>query len=103
MRYLVAMGFALLAGSAAISSASAAEQGSSSDRARWESQYRTRERTYYREHRLRSYQQSRAGMRQGSNCVTPKGVCWIAEPLSRGRSCTCETRRFGQVEGVIGG
>jgi len=103
MRYLVALGWTLLAGSTMMSPGFATEQAPAADRAQWEQQYRTRERTYYREHRLRSYQDSRSGLRQGANCVTPKGVCWIAEPLSHGRSCTCETRRFGTIEGLVGG
>ncbi|AWM88165.1 hypothetical protein [Microvirga sp. 17 mud 1-3] len=102
MRYLVALGWALLAGSAMMSSGTAAERAPA-DPSQWEQQYHGRERTYYREHRLRSYQESRSGLRQGANCVTPKGVCWIAEPLSPGRSCSCETRRFGTIEGLVGG
>ncbi|WP_262296059.1 hypothetical protein [Microvirga sesbaniae] len=65
--------------------------------------FHTKERTYFREHRLRAYERSRADMRQGATCTTPKGVCWIAEPLSKNSDCTCESRRFGTVHGTIGG
>jgi hypothetical protein len=51
----------------------------------------------------RAYERTRAGMRQGATCVTPKGVCWIAEPLSSGNDCSCESRRLGTIHGTIGG
>jgi len=61
------------------------------------------DRTYFREHRLRAYERTRAGTRQGATCVTPKGVCWIAEPLSSGNDCSCESRRLGTIHGTVGG
>jgi hypothetical protein len=42
-------------------------------------------------------------MNQGATCVTPKGVCWIGEPMSQGDSCSCESRRFGTTLGTVGG
>ncbi|MBA1156099.1 hypothetical protein [Microvirga mediterraneensis] len=65
--------------------------------------FHTNERTYFREHRLRAYERTRAGTSQGATCVTPKGVCWIAEPLSNGNDCSCESRRLGTIHGLIGG
>ena len=65
--------------------------------------FRSTERTYFREHRLRAYERTGAGIRQGSTCVTPKGVCWIAEPRSSGGDCSCESRRLGTIHGTIGG
>jgi hypothetical protein len=65
--------------------------------------FHSNERTYFREHRLRAYERTRAGMRQGATCVTRKGVCWIAEPLSSGNDCSCESRRLGTIHGTIGG
>ena len=65
--------------------------------------FHSNERTYFREHRLRAYERTRAGTRQGATCVTPKGVCWIAEPLSSGNDCSCESRRLGTIYGTIGG
>ena len=65
--------------------------------------FQSNERTYFREHRLRAYERTRAGIRQGATCVTPKGVCWIAEPLSSGNDCSCESRRLGTIHGTIGG
>ena len=65
--------------------------------------FQTNERAYFREHRLRAYERTRAGIRQGATCVTPKGVCWIAESLSSGNNCSCESRRLGTIHGTIGG
>jgi hypothetical protein len=65
--------------------------------------FQTNERTYFREHRLRAYERTRAGIRQGATCVTPNGMCWIAEPLSSGNDCSCESRRLGTIHGTIGG
>ena len=65
--------------------------------------FHSEDRTYFREHRLRAYERTRAGTRQGATCVTPKGVCWIAEPLSTGNDCSCESRRLGTVGGTVGG
>jgi hypothetical protein len=65
--------------------------------------FHSNERTYFREHRLRAYERTRAGTHQGATCVTPKGVCWIAEPLSSGNDCSCESRRLGTIHGTIGG
>jgi hypothetical protein len=63
----------------------------------------TEERTYYREHRLRAYDRTRAAVSQGATCVTPKMVCWIGEAVPDGDACSCETRRFGVVKGIVGG
>ena len=65
--------------------------------------FRTKERTYFREHRLRAYEHSRAGTSQGATCTTPRGVCWIAEPLSESSDCACESRHLGTIRGTIGG
>lgn len=65
--------------------------------------YRSEDRTYFREHRLRAYERTRAGTRQGATCVTPKGVCWIADSLTTGNDCSCESRRFGTIHGTVGG
>jgi hypothetical protein len=65
--------------------------------------FHSEDRTYFREHRLRAYERTRAGTRQGATCVTPKGVCWIAEPLSNGNDCSCESRRLGTTRGTVGG
>lgn len=65
--------------------------------------FHTNDRTYFREHRLRAYERTRAGTSQGATCVTPKGVCWIAEPLSGGNDCSCESQRLGTIHGLIGG
>ncbi|MBM6594515.1 hypothetical protein [Microvirga pudoricolor] len=67
------------------------------------SQAHSEQRTYYREHRLRAYSASRAGLEQGATCVTEKLVCWIAEPLSSGDACSCASRRFGTLQGLVGG
>jgi len=65
--------------------------------------FQSEDRAYFREHRLRAYERTRAGTRQGATCVTPKGVCWIAEPLSSGNDCSCESRRLGTIRGTVGG
>jgi hypothetical protein len=65
--------------------------------------FHSNERTYVREHRMRAYERTRAGTRQGATCVTPKGVCWIADPLSSGNDCSCESRRLDTIHGTIGG
>jgi len=64
--------------------------------------FRSNERNF-REHRLRAYERTRAGTRQGATCVTPKGVCWIAESLSSSNDCSCESRRLDTIHGTIGG
>jgi hypothetical protein len=61
------------------------------------------ERTYYREHRLRAYERTRAATSQGATCVTPKMVCWIDQPVPEGESCACEAPRLGVVPGIVGG
>lgn len=86
-----------------LASASATERDTALDRAQWQQQFHSRDRTYFREHRLRAYQESRTGLQQGANCVTPRGVCWVAEPLAQGRSCTCEDRSSDTIEGIVGG
>jgi hypothetical protein len=63
----------------------------------------TQERTYFQEHRLRAYERTRADTKQGATCVTPAGVCWIIEPLSRGTSCSCLSQRLGVTTGAVGG
>lgn len=68
-----------------------------------QAQFHSGDRSYFREHRLRAYERTRAGMHQGATCVTPKGVCWIGESMSQGDSCSCESRRFGTTQGTVGG
>jgi hypothetical protein len=68
-----------------------------------QAQFRSSERTYFREHRLRAYERTRAGISQGATCVTPKGVCWIMDSLSQGDSCSCQSRRFETMQGTVGG
>jgi hypothetical protein len=101
MRSLLAASLVLLVGSA--TAAVAADAAPPIDQDELQAQFRTVDRTYFREHRLRAYERTRAGMHQGSTCVTPTGVCWIGEPLSQGDSCSCESRRFGTMRGTIGG
>ncbi len=60
-------------------------------------------RTYYREHRLRAYEKTRASMSQGATCVTPQLVCWLDETATGGDTCSCETPHHGVVGGVVGG
>jgi hypothetical protein len=81
----------------------AAEQEPSHDQDEMQAQFRSGERTYFREHRLRAYEQTRADTQQGATCVTPKGVCWIVEPLPQGDSCSCQSRRFETMQGTVGG
>jgi hypothetical protein len=68
-----------------------------------QTQFRSGERTYFREHRLRAYERTRADTRQGATCVTPKGVCWIGDPLPQGDSCSCQSRRLDTMTGTVGG
>lgn len=65
--------------------------------------FRTDERTYFREHRLRAYERTRAGTQQGVTCVTQAGVCWLADSLSQGESCLCSSPQLGTTEGTVGG
>jgi hypothetical protein len=81
----------------------AAEQEPSHDQDEMQAQFRSGDRTYFREHRLRAYERTRADTRQGATCVTPKGVCWIVDPLPQGDSCSCQSRSFGVTQGTVGG
>lgn len=101
MRSFLAPCLVLLMGSA--TAALAADTTPSLDQDAMEAPPPAVDRTYFREHRLRAYERTRAGMHQGVTCVTPEVVCWIGEPLSRGDSCSCESRRFGTMQGTIGG
>jgi hypothetical protein len=101
MRSFLAACFVLLMGASA--TALAADAGPQLDQEGLQSRFHSEARTYFREHRLRAYERTRAGLRQGATCVTAKAVCWIGEPLAQGVSCSCETRRFGTMEGTVGG
>ncbi len=101
MRSFFASCLVLLIGSASVAHAADAEPAIDQDTV--QAQFRSVDRTYFREHRLRAYERTRAGMNQGATCVTPKGVCWIGEPMSQGDSCSCESRRFGTTSGTVGG
>jgi len=103
MRSYLAASLALLVGFAAPSMASAADRGPALDQQDVQSPFRSLERTYFREHRLRAFEQTRAGTLQGATCVTPRGVCWIVDPLSQGEACSCPSRRFGTMQGTVGG
>jgi len=81
----------------------AAEQEPPVGQEEMQAQFRSGERTYFREHRLRAYERTRATTQQGATCVTPQGVCWIVDPLPHGDSCSCRSRRFGTTEGTVGG
>jgi hypothetical protein len=101
MRSFLAPCLVLLVGFA--SAAVAADTTPSLEQETIETPLHSVDRTYFREHRLRAYERTRAGMNQGATCVTPKVVCWIGEPMSQGDSCSCESRRFGTMQGTIGG
>ncbi|HZH52003.1 MAG TPA: hypothetical protein VEZ16_08995 [Microvirga sp.] len=101
MRSFLAAGFFVLVGS--FSAALAADPEPAIGQEELQTRFQSMERTYFREHRLRAYERTRADLQQGATCVTPEAVCWIDEPLSQGDSCSCETRRFGTIAGTIGG
>ncbi len=103
MKTSIAACLALFVGSALPTFALAADSRQPLAETNLATPFHTDERTYFREHRLRAYERTRADTRQGATCVTPKGVCWIAEPLSSGNDCSCENRRLGTVHGTIGG
>ncbi|WP_210497017.1 hypothetical protein [Microvirga antarctica] len=102
MTHIAFARLAVLAGMTVATMAHAAETDPAL-RAPGQVQMGAESRTYYREHRLRAYEKTRAATSQGATCVTPKLVCWIGAPMSDGDTCSCETRRFGTVEGVVGG
>ena len=103
MKTTIAACLALFSGLAASTFTLAAESEKPLPETDLVAPFRSNERTYFREHRLRAYERTRAGTRQGATCVTPKVVCWIAEPLSHGEDCSCESRRLGTIHGTIGG
>jgi len=103
MRTSIAACLALLVGSALPTFVLAADNEHPLPKTDLVTPFHTNERTYFREHRLRAYERTRAGTRQGATCVTPKGVCWIAEPLSSGNDCSCENQRLGTIHGIVGG
>ena len=103
MKASIAACFALFVGATAPAIAFAADSEKPLPETDLATPVLTNERTYFREHRLRAYERTRAGVHQGATCVTPKGVCWIAEPLSSGNDCSCENPRLGTIHGTIGG
>jgi hypothetical protein len=103
MKSSIATCLVLILGSTASTMAFAADGEASLERTEWQDQFRSAERTYFREHRLRAYERTRADVLQGATCVTPQGVCWIVEPLSHGDSCSCESRRSRTTAGTVGG
>ncbi|WP_262028239.1 hypothetical protein [Microvirga sp. Mcv34] len=103
MKTSVAACLALFVGSFVPAAVLAADNANALPETDLAAPFHTNERTYFREHRLRAYERTRAGTSQGATCVTPKGVCWIAEPLSSGNDCSCESQRLGKIHGLIGG
>lgn len=103
MKASIAACLALFVGSALPTFVLAADSKESLPETDLVAPFLTNERTYFREHRLRAYERTRVDTLQGATCVTSKGVCWIAEPLSSGNDCSCENQRLGTIHGIIGG
>jgi hypothetical protein len=81
----------------------AAESPPAADQNVIETRFSMEARTYFREHRLRAYEKTRAATIKGATCVTPKMVCWLDEPTAGGNACACETPPLGVVPGIVGG
>lgn len=103
MKLVAATCIAFLSCSTASTGLHAAETAPPAEHDSLQTSFGTETRTYYREHRLRAYDRTRAAVSQGATCVTPKMVCWIGEAVPDGDACSCETRRFGVVKGIVGG
>jgi hypothetical protein len=103
MKPFFAACLALLLGSTAPTVTLAADSEPPVEHDSLQAPFQSDERTYFREHRLRAYERTRAGIQKGATCVTQKGVCWIADPLSEGETCSCSSQRLGTILGTVGG
>jgi hypothetical protein len=103
MKIAVSICLACLSAVAVSSPSLAAESIFPADQDTLQSPLGTEARPYYGEHRLRAYDKTRGATMQGANCVTPKMVCWIGEPAAEGEACSCETRRFEIIDGLVRG
>lgn len=103
MKSSAAAFLAMFIGSTLPTFATAADRGETASDTDLTAPFHSNERTYFREHRLKAYERTRAQTRQGATCVTPQGVCWIPEPQASGDGCACENPRLGTIRGSVGG